>query len=191
MIKKKKILIILSIIISLLILAGIGGIYFVNHTFSVVFDEIATENQKNFNKTPPNTKIDSASNDNKNNINSGSGNINKNQDAQSNDSSNKSETDARKNANNSVSDNQQKLKYTEESVKQLESEVSFSDKLKVMSIISSSLSNNEYLELLSMPKGGITSDEISRAYLILRQSLSSDKKNQIAKIYTKYANLLN
>ena len=82
------------------------------------------------------------------------------------------------------------MRFSAEQVKKLEKSVSLGDKLAVMAIISRSLSASDYQTLLAMTGGGITREEISRAYSILSRSLSVEDKNKIYEYYSKYAYLL-
>ena len=84
----------------------------------------------------------------------------------------------------------EKLNLTPEKFKRLMKEISFQDKTAVLSLLSSSLSAEQYKELTSMLSGGITSEEIKKAYEVLGQSLSSEDKEKIWGYYNKYAYLL-
>ena len=82
------------------------------------------------------------------------------------------------------------MRFSADQVKKLEQSVSLGDKLAVMAIISRSLSASDYQTLLAMTSGGITREEIGRAYSILSRSLSAEDKNKIYGYYSKYAYLL-
>ena len=82
------------------------------------------------------------------------------------------------------------MKFSAEKVKELEKSVSMGDKLAVMAIIGRALSPEDYQTLLAMTGGGITQEEIGRAYSILSKSLSTQDKSKIYEYYAKYAYLL-
>lgn len=82
------------------------------------------------------------------------------------------------------------MKFSAEQVQKLEKSVSLGDKLAVMAIISRSLSASDYQTLLAMTSGGITREEVGKAYSILSRSLSGEDKSKIYGYYSKYAYLL-
>lgn len=82
------------------------------------------------------------------------------------------------------------MKFSAEKLKELEKSVSMGDKLAVMAIIGRALSPEDYQTLLAMTGGGITQEEIGRAYSILSKSLSTEDKSKIYEYYAKYAYLL-
>ena len=192
--KKKKIIIILVTVLTIIAIILGAGVYAVNHAFSILFKSLADtaplpesvsqgENdtqsgsgeQANEEGTPKTDEVtpDGSENTPKNNTGAG-GETPENGNTENNNDNKKSSN----------------VRYSEEFIKQLEKKVSFSDKLKVLSIISSSLSSEHYIELMGMPSGGITDAEINRAYSILKSQLNSKDKQKIYEIYTKYVNLI-
>jgi len=79
---------------------------------------------------------------------------------------------------------------TPEEFKALEKKISFNDKVAVLNILSTNLSTAEYQEIVGMVGGGITKEEIKRAHQILSKSLSSENKKKIWGYYDKYIHLI-
>ncbi|MBE7048814.1 MAG: hypothetical protein E7393_05540 [Ruminococcaceae bacterium] len=82
------------------------------------------------------------------------------------------------------------MQFSASESKALIESVSFSDKLRVMAILQSSLSSEEYKTMFSMLSGGISQAEIQRAKAILSRRLSPDEKKEILGYYQKYSDLL-
>ncbi len=83
-----------------------------------------------------------------------------------------------------------RLNLTASEFQELSKKVSFNDKVNVLNILSSGLQREEYSELLAMLSNGITTQEIHRAYDILRTRLSGEDKEKVLAYYNKYINLI-
>ena len=77
-----------------------------------------------------------------------------------------------------------------ENMKKLESKISFADKFAVLTLLASALPSEKYSELMAMTSGGVTQEEISEAYQILRENLTPEQKDQVKQYYGKYLHLL-
>ncbi len=82
------------------------------------------------------------------------------------------------------------LKFDAETVKELESKVSTGDKVAVLTLLAKALPPEEYSKLLGFINGGISDEEISEAYSIMRKHLTPDQKKQIKDYYFKYIYLI-
>jgi len=82
------------------------------------------------------------------------------------------------------------LNLTASEFQELSSQVSFNDKVNVLNILRAGLKREEYSELLAMLSNGITTQEIRRAYDILKTRLSGEDKEKVLAYYNKYINLI-
>ena len=82
------------------------------------------------------------------------------------------------------------LNLSSEEAQKMIDAVSFSDKLAVMSLLSANLKSADYRELVGMLKGGITPEEIKRAKEILNSGLTAEQKKKVLAYYGKYSYLL-
>ena len=80
-----------------------------------------------------------------------------------------------------------KIKLDAETMKQLESKISVSDKFAVLSLLAKALPSEEYSRLLSFAKDGISQEELTQAMQILQENLTDENKEQY---YSKYLYLL-
>lgn len=187
--KKKIVLIVIAVLLAVIIGLLAAGYFAVEKAFSVLTDslyqsssvqeEVTLEENKSSGKLPEETGAPNGS--------SGAA------DGQT-DGADSGEA---KGADNSALDAARKklgvsgsMKFSAEKVKELEKSVSMGDKLAVMAIIGRALSPEDYQTLLAMTGGGITQEEIGRAYSILSKSLSTQDKSKIYEYYAKYAYLL-
>lgn len=83
-----------------------------------------------------------------------------------------------------------KIKLDAETMKQLESKISVSDKFAVLSLLAKALPAEEYSRLLSFAKDGISQEELTQAMQILQENLTDENKEQIKQYYSKYLYLL-
>ena len=83
-----------------------------------------------------------------------------------------------------------KIKLDAETMKQLESKISVSDKFAVLSLLAKALPSEEYSRLLSFAKDGISQEELTQAMQILQENLTDENKEQIKQYYSKYLYLL-
>lgn len=82
------------------------------------------------------------------------------------------------------------IKFDAETVKALESKVKMSDKVAVLTLLAKALPPKEYSRLLEFINGGISDEEISEAYSIMRKYLTPEQKNKIKGYYFKYIYLI-
>ena len=83
-----------------------------------------------------------------------------------------------------------RLNLTADEFQKLSGQVSFNDKVNVLNILRAGLQREEYSELLAMLSNGITTQEIKRAYDILKTRLSGEDKAKVLAYYNKYINLI-
>lgn len=77
-----------------------------------------------------------------------------------------------------------------EVIQKLETEISVADKLAVLTLLVKALPSEEYSRLLKMAAGGVTQEEFSECYAIMKKHLTRDQKAQIKQYYAKYLPLL-
>ncbi len=82
------------------------------------------------------------------------------------------------------------LNLSSEEAQKMIDAVSFGDKLAVMNLLSANLKSAEYRELIGMLKGGITPQEVKRAKEILNSGLTAEQKKKVLAYYGKYSYLL-
>ncbi|MBE7022376.1 MAG: hypothetical protein E7414_04090 [Ruminococcaceae bacterium] len=82
------------------------------------------------------------------------------------------------------------LHFSPEQFKAIDAQIPFNEKLAVLNILRKTLGTAEYKELIAMVTGGITSEEIRRAYDILKANIHGDNKKQILAYYHKYSGLV-
>lgn len=161
--KRKKLIIILSVIIGILLVLLIAGYIIINTMFSMFSDSFTQvtlqdlEKEQTVEQATPSPGIESES------------------------------TEPQQVGSETTSED---LEYSAEKSQEMMDSVSFGDKVSVMTILSENLSAEEYKEMLGMLSNGITSDEINRAKDILRNSLSAEDKKTIKEYYSKYSGLL-
>lgn len=83
-----------------------------------------------------------------------------------------------------------KVQLDADTMKELESEISLGDKFAVLSLLAKALPSEEYSKILSFLSGGISRDELSQTYQILKENLTQEQKDQIKQYYAKYLYLL-
>ena len=82
------------------------------------------------------------------------------------------------------------VELTPEVIRQLESKISVADKFAVLMILKDALPASEYDKMLGLLTGGVSQNEISEAYAMMRENLTQEQKDQIKGYYAKYMHLL-
>ncbi len=82
------------------------------------------------------------------------------------------------------------VELTPEVIQKLESKISVADKFAVLMILKDALPASEYDKLLSLLTGGVSQNEVSDAYAMMRENLTQEQKDQIKGYYAKYMHLL-
>lgn len=77
-----------------------------------------------------------------------------------------------------------------EAMKKIETEISVADKLAVLTLLVKALPPEEYSRMIKMAAGGVTQEEFSACYAIMKKHLTPDQKAQIKQYYAKYIPLL-
>ena len=77
-----------------------------------------------------------------------------------------------------------------ETMKKIETKISVADKLAVLTLLVKALPSEEYSRIIKMAAGGITQEEFSQCYAVMKKHLSRDQKEQIKQYYAKYLPLL-
>lgn len=77
-----------------------------------------------------------------------------------------------------------------EAMQKIETEISVADKVAVLALLVKALPPEEYSRILKMAAGGVTQEEFSQCYAIMKKHLTRDQKEQIKQYYAKYLHLL-
>ncbi len=77
-----------------------------------------------------------------------------------------------------------------DSLNALEEKISVQDKFQVLAILANALPREEYEKILAYSVDGISQEEFSECYAIMKKNLTDEQKEQIKQYYAKYLHLL-